>query len=43
MEIVMAVTEQQADRLFERIRAVDAKIFYIKIPIEYGRLGKQAE
>ena len=42
MEIVMAVTEEQADRLFERIRTIDTKIFYIKIPIEYGQLGKQA-
>jgi PII-like signaling protein len=43
MEIVMAVTPEQADRLFERIRATDTEIFYIKIPIEYGQLGKQAE
>ena len=41
MEMVMAVTEEQADRLFERIEAMDTKIFYIKIPIEYGQLGKQ--
>jgi PII-like signaling protein len=42
MEIVMAVTDDQADRLFERIAVADTKIFYIKTPIEYGQLGKQA-
>jgi PII-like signaling protein len=42
MEAVMAVTEDQADRLFERIEGADTKIFYIKTPIEYGQLGKQA-
>jgi PII-like signaling protein len=42
MEIVMAVTEEQAERLFERIGIADTKIFYIKMPIEYGQLGKQA-
>ena len=41
MELVMAVTEEQADRLFERIEAMETKIFYIKTPIEYGQLGKQ--
>jgi PII-like signaling protein len=41
MEMVMAVTEEQAERLFERIEAMDTKIFYIKTPIEYGQLGKQ--
>jgi PII-like signaling protein len=42
MEMVMAVTEEQADRLFERIGQMDTKLFYIKTPIEYGQLGKQA-
>jgi PII-like signaling protein len=41
-EIVMAVTEGQADRLFERIRITDTKLFYIKSPIENGQLGKQS-
>jgi hypothetical protein len=37
----VTVTEEQADRLFERIEAMDTEIFYIKNPIEYGQLGKQ--
>jgi hypothetical protein len=39
---MMAVTEEQADRLFERINATDTRLFYIKAPVEYGQLGKQA-
>jgi hypothetical protein len=42
LEIMMAVTEEQADRLFERINATDTRLFYIKAPVEYGQLGKQA-
>jgi len=30
MEMVMAVTEEQANRLFEESRRMDTKIFYIK-------------
>lgn len=41
MEMVMAVTEEQANRLLERIEATDTTIFYIKTAIEYGQLGKQ--
>jgi len=39
----MAVTEEQADRLFERINGMDIRLFYMKAPIEFGQLGKQAE
>jgi PII-like signaling protein len=40
MELIMAVTEAEAEQLFERIRAVETRIFYIKTPIEYGQLGR---
>jgi PII-like signaling protein len=42
VEVVMAATPEQADRLFARIGAADTKIFYIKTPIEYGQLGRLA-
>jgi PII-like signaling protein len=42
LEIMMAVTEEQADRLFERINAMDTRLFYMKAPVEFGQLGKQA-
>jgi hypothetical protein len=38
----MAVTEQQAAALFEKIKIAEARLFYIKIPVEYGELGTRA-
>jgi PII-like signaling protein len=42
IEIMMAVSEAQAVALFEKINGADTRLFYIKIPIEYGELGTQA-
>ena len=42
IEIMMAVTEQQAAELFEKINITEARLFYIKIPVEYGELGTRA-
>jgi len=42
IEIMMAVTEQQATALFGKIRTTETRLFYIKIPVEYGELGTQA-
>ncbi len=43
IEVVMAVTAAQAERLFERIGITDTRLFYIKTPIEFGELGMQAQ
>jgi hypothetical protein len=40
---MMAVTEEQAGRLSGRINAIDTQLFYMKAPIEFGQLGKQAK
>jgi PII-like signaling protein len=42
IEIMMAVTEQQAAALFEKIKTTEARLFYIKTPVEYGELGTRA-
>ncbi len=42
VEIMMAVTEQQAKALFEKIKMTEARLFYIKVPVEYGELGSRA-
>ncbi len=42
VEILMAVTEEQADRLFDRLRTADTRLFYIKTPIDFGEIGTQA-
>jgi len=42
IEIMMAVTEQQATALFAKIKVTDTRLFYIKLPVEYGELGTRA-
>lgn len=39
-EVTMVVTEDEADQLFERLRADQVHIFYVKIPVEFGTLGE---
>lgn len=36
VEIVMAVTAEEADRLFAKLRAEKVKLFYCKSPVEFG-------
>lgn len=40
LEVLMAVTEDEAERLFERLRAEGVKLFYVKTPVEFGILGE---
>ncbi len=42
VEFVVAVTEDQANRLIDRINRVDTRLFYIRTPIEFGELGARA-
>ncbi|MCY1523741.1 putative ACR [compost metagenome] len=42
LEVVLAVSEEESDRLFERLRAEQVKLFYIKAPVEFGTLGVDA-
>jgi uncharacterized protein len=39
IEILMAVTPDEADRLFARLRAENVKIVYVKTPVEFGTIG----
>jgi PII-like signaling protein len=39
LEVTMAVSETDADRLFARLKEEDINIFYVKAPIEYGMTG----
>jgi len=39
-EVVMAVTEEEAQRLFERLQAEGVHLFYVKTPVEFGILGE---
>jgi uncharacterized protein len=39
-EVVMVVTTEEADRLFERLRQEGVHLFYAKTPAEFGVLGE---
>ena len=39
VEVVMAVTEEESARLFERLRAEGVHLFYVKTPVEFGEIG----
>lgn len=39
-EVLMAVTAEQADRLFARIEREGVHLFYVKTPVEFGVLGR---
>jgi len=40
LEVVMAVTDEEGERLFGKLRAEGVKVFYVKAPIEFGVLGE---
>jgi PII-like signaling protein len=39
LEVTMAVSEADAERLFERLKDEGVNIFYVKTPIEFGMTG----
>lgn len=39
LEVVMAVTTEEADRFFARLKAEKIKVFYSKTPVEFGTIG----
>jgi len=39
LSVVMALTGDETERLFERLRAEKVHLFYVKAPIEFGVLG----
>lgn len=39
VEVMMAVTSNEAERLFERLRAEGVRLFYVKTAVEFGKLG----
>ena len=41
LEIVMAVTAEEADRLFAKLKAEKIKVFYSKTPVEFGTIGME--
>jgi len=39
-EIVMIVTEEESNLLFDHLQKEDVKLFYVKKPVEFGMSGK---
>jgi hypothetical protein len=37
----MAVTSEEATRLFDRLKAEGVHLFYVKTPVEFGVLGHE--
>ncbi|WP_165681038.1 DUF190 domain-containing protein [Metapseudomonas otitidis] len=42
VEVRFALTEDECTQLFERLKHEDIALFYIRMPIELGFVGKQA-
>jgi len=40
VEVMIAVTADEADKLFERLKAEDVHLFYVKTPVEFGTVGR---
>jgi PII-like signaling protein len=40
--VEFVVSEEEADRLLDLIRGEDVSLFYVKMPVEYGILNRQA-
>jgi PII-like signaling protein len=43
VQVIMAVTDEQAAALFSKIDAVKTRLFYTKTAIEYGSVGSESE
>lgn len=39
LEVVMAVSDEEAARLFERLKAENVRLFYVKTEVEFGTTG----
>ncbi len=42
LEVMVAVTAEESERLFDRLKAEGVHLFYVKTPVEFGVLGEQA-
>jgi uncharacterized protein len=40
VQVVMALTEDETQRLFARLEAEGVHLFYVKAPVEFGTVGQ---
>jgi PII-like signaling protein len=43
LEVIMAVASDEADRLFARLRSERMRLFYTKVPVEFGTTFEEGE
>ncbi len=41
VEVTMVVTEEEAERLFTLLHAEKVRLFFVKLPVEFGILGEK--
>jgi PII-like signaling protein len=41
LSVVMAVTADEAEKLFDRLSAEKLHLFYVKVPVEFGVVGEE--
>lgn len=41
LEVLITVTAEDAERLFERLKLEEIRVFYVKTPVEFGMLGSK--
>jgi uncharacterized protein len=42
IEVLIAVTTEEATRLFDRLKADGVHLFYVKTPVEFGVIGRES-
>lgn len=42
IEVVMAVSTEESERLFARLKEEGVHLFYVKTPVEFGTLGEDS-
>jgi PII-like signaling protein len=40
LEVVMALSQEEIDRLFDRLKSEVVHVFYVKTAVEFGTLGE---
>ncbi|MBN9425037.1 MAG: DUF190 domain-containing protein [Burkholderiales bacterium] len=43
LTVLMAVTTDEAERLFQRLRDEGVHLFYVKVPVEFGSMGDPSD
>jgi uncharacterized protein len=41
VQVVLALTAEEADRLFARLEVEGVHLFYVKAPVEFGTVGQR--